>query len=310
MKRLDQITLRQLRALFTVVETGNISTAAETLGLTGPAIHNQLKSLEETVGAPLLVREGRWRNSPTEQGKVLIATYAEMRASIERAILNLNAIERGQKGTVVLGAVSTAKYFAPRIVALLQNEMPEIEVVLKIANRAATIDALSQGAFDLCIMGRPPRDPRFEALPLVDHPHIFIAAADHPLASEPLVCPDRLFAERIVLREPGSGTRILATRFLDDFGKGRDANTVEMGSNETIKQAVLSRLGVALISAHTVAEQLESGTLVALKVPGTPVVRKWYLLAPSDGPGSTAAGRVRDWLLSDPQRYFPRYQAT
>ncbi len=305
MNLVDQITLRQLRALSEVTEKHNISLAAEAMGLTAPAIHNQLKNLEALVGQPVLVRDGRARNTATEQGEILLRAYQEITASVGRAEISLEALRTGHSGNVVLGVVSTAKYFAPKIIAMLREEMPQMNVTLKVGNRADTIRALVQGEYELCIMGRPPRDPDTKSEALADHPHVIIAAPDHPLASARDIPPQALLSERFLLRETGSGTRILATRFLDDVGKGQYIERVELTSNETIKQAALSGLGIAVISAHTVAYELEAGRLVALDVQGMPIERKWYLLTPTAFPTTHAAQSVRDWLLSDPGKYIP-----
>ncbi|MCA0043662.1 LysR family transcriptional regulator [Celeribacter litoreus] len=306
MKRLDYITLKQLKTLQTVVQAGNISAAAELLGLTGPAVHSQLKSLEETIGSTLLDRHGRARNVVTPQGQILLDAWVEMRATLERAITNINAIDQGKSGSVVLGVVSTGKYFAPRIVALCRKVFPDIDVSLRIANRRDTIIGLEKGAFDLCIMGRPPRAPLTDEVILGPHPHIVIASADHELAHGGKVPREALMSETFVMREQGSGTRILAARFLDEIGHGHQAATVEMDSNETIKQAVLNGLGLAMISAHTVAEELASGRLVALDIDGLPIDRTWYLLSPKDHPLTPASERIRDWLVTHREDYFPK----
>ncbi|MDF0601679.1 LysR family transcriptional regulator [Psychromarinibacter sp. C21-152] len=309
MKRIGQITLKQLRALKAVVTESTISAAAERLHLTGPAVHNQLKTLEDSIGSPLLQRSGAERNTPTPQGRALLAAHDEIQAALERAIGRIRALDSGHSGRVVLGVVSTGKYFAPRIVALLQKEMPELEVALRVGNRTETIEALARGEFDLCIMGRPPREPMVDAIPLVEHPHVLIAAADHPLAALDEVPRAALLGERFVMREEGSGTRILATRFLDEIGEGRIVPMVEMTSNETIKQAVLNGLGIAIISAHTVADELQSGRLVALRSEGLPLVRHWYVLSRSDQRLSAAAVEVRDWIVAHVEEIFPKLGA-
>lgn len=310
MKRIDQITLKQLKSLEAVVRAGNISTAAESLGLTAPAVHSQLKTLEDSIGSSLLIRQGRRRNCVTPQGQTLLDAYQEVHATLERAITNINMLEQGKKGSIVLGVVSTGKYFAPKIVALCRRAYPDIDISLKIANRRDTIAALKRGTFDLCIMGRPPREPLTDETALGDNPHIVIAAADHPLAKLDKVPVEALLNEEFVMREQGSGTRILASRFLDEIGHGHQAATVEMDSNETIKQAVLNGLGLAMISAHTVAEELSSGRLVALNIDGVPIDRTWYLLSSRDRPLSSAAAIVRDWIVSHVDDYLPRIHAS
>lgn len=293
-----------------MVEHGNITEAADALGLTAPAVHSSLKNLENTVGSQLLHRDGRDRNHPTEQGKIVLRAYAEIRASLGRAIHTINALDSGRAGSVVLGVVSTAKYFAPRIVALLNLAYPEIDISLRVGNRAETIEGLRLGAFDICIMGRPPRSPVMDAMTLADHPHYIIAAPSHPLVGRPTVTADDLFAQRFILREDGSGTRILSTRFLDDYGQGRVADTIEMGSNETIKQAVKSGLGIALISAHTIMDELETGRLAVLNVPGTPIVRQWYMLTPEHLADNPAAQNISGLLASDPDHFIPKVDLT
>lgn len=204
--------------------------------------------------------------------------------------------------------LSAPQNISPPIVALLERELPDVEVVLKVGNREATIASLARRELDLCIMGRPPREPLVDATSLVEHPHIVIAPADHPLAGASEISPGDLLEERFVMREEGSGTRMLGTRFLDDLGHGKQVRIIEMVSNETIKQAVINGLGIAIISAHTVAEELKAGRLVALKCPGMPVNRTWFILTRSDYEPSPAAIRVRDWIIAHTADFFPKLE--
>ena len=78
-----------------------------------------------------------------------------------------------------------------------------------------------------------------------------------------------------------------------------------MDSNETIKQAVMSGLGIALISAHTVAQEIGDGRLVVLDVPGQPILRKWFLMTPRDVAVSPAAEKVTQWIVSHAAECIP-----
>lgn len=268
------------------------------LGLTAPAVHSQLKTLENAINAPLLDRTARGQIQLTPQGEYLVQAEGQIRATLDRALRGIAALSDGKEGVVVLGAVSTAKYFAPRIVALLDQEFPGIEVMLRISNRTETIAALSQGEFDLCIMGRPPRQPELDAVPLADHPHVVIAAPHHRLAGRSAIPLAELGRERFIMRETGSGTRLLGERYLERFTGPEAPRRVIMDSNETIKQAVMSGLGIALISAHTVAQEIVEHRLTVLDVPGLPILRKWFLLTPRMAPQSAAAAKVTDWITT------------
>ncbi|QBX35992.1 LysR family transcriptional regulator [Paracoccus liaowanqingii] len=306
----DAITLRQLRALRAVADSGSLTLAAAQLGLTPPAIHSQLKSLDDLAGTALLHRAEHGVFRPTAEGRALLLAEAQIATALSRAGREIAALRQGHSGTVVLGVVSTGKYFAPFLVATLQRALPRIEVTLRIGNRDAILAALAGDELDLAIMGRPPREPAVIADPIGPHPHIIIAAPDHPLATQDPVMPGDLLSQTFLSREEGSGTRILMTRFLDRIGEGAPWRAVEMGTNETIKQAVIAGLGIALISQHTCTEELRAGRLTALSAIGLPIQRSWYLLHRADRAPSPATERIRAAIAGLGGAFLPRIEAS
>lgn len=306
--RHDAVTLRQLRALRAVADSGSLTLAAAQLGLSPPAIHSQLKSLEDLAGAPLLQRAEHGAFRATAQGRALLMAEAQIATALARAGREVASLAQGHSGNVVLGVVSTGKYFAPFLVATLQRALPRIEVTLRIGNRDAILAALAADELDLAIMGRPPREPAVIAAPIGPHPHIIIAAPDHPLAAHDPVMPMDLLSQTFLSREEGSGTRILMTRFLDRIGEGTPWRATEMGTNETIKQAVIAGLGIALISQHTCSEELRTGRLVALQAIGLPIQRSWYLLHRADRAPSPATERIRAAIAGLGGSFLPRLE--
>lgn len=276
--RQDGITLKQLRALQAVAERGSLTAAGQALGLTTPAVHTQIKGLEAALETRMLQRAADGGGSDlTEAGQALVETARRVDEALAQGLANLGALARGKSGRVTLGVVSTAKYFAPRLVKTLALSHPGIEVALRVGNRAATIDGLARGAFDLAITGRPPRRPEVVAEPLGPHPHLLVAPPEHRLAGQ--IVPAQHLADQVFLtREPGSGTRILMERWLDRVLDGRAFGSLELDSNETIKQAAMAGLGIAFLSQHTVSDELASGRLVALRAPGLPIVRQWFMV--------------------------------
>ena len=84
----------------------------------------------------------------------------------------------------------------------------------------------------------------------------------------------------MLMREPGSGTRLLAERFLVKNGVNPRIG-MEISSNETIKQAVIAGLGIAFISAHTIAAEIADRRLIVLDVVGLPELRQWFVVRPA-----------------------------
>ncbi|MGF1501155.1 MAG: LysR family transcriptional regulator [Paracoccaceae bacterium] len=299
------VTLKQLRALAAIVETGSVTAAAGQLHVTPPAVSTQLKALEEGMDAQCLNRGPDGKVSLTPVGREVLNTVHKIETALGQCFERVRALRAGLTGYVAIGVVSTGKYFAPGLVAELKGIHPEIEIGLKVGNRTAIVEALSRGEIELAIMGRPPQEPAVRAETLGEHPYIIIAPPTHPLARQIEVSAEDLLAETFLGREQGSGTRILMRRYLDRIGEGRPYRMIEMGTNETIKQAVMAGLGIAVISAHTVVPELEAGRLVMLRMPGLPLIRHWYLVE-LDGPLlSPTAEAFKRFLLELDGRYLP-----
>jgi DNA-binding transcriptional LysR family regulator len=304
MKRLNTLTFKQLRALEAVVKTGGITASAEILGLTPPAVHSQIKLLEANFECGMVRRDAQGTFVATQEGRALLAAHETALAAFTKAITGIDALAKGFAGRVVLGVVSTGKYFAPSIVAQLKRDYPEIEVVLQVGNRDRTIKDLDAGKIDLAIMGRPPRQPEVTAYSMGDHPHVLIAPPDHPLIGRNPVEAEDILKEHFIMREPGSGTRILAMRLLDRIGEGQDFTYTEMESNESIKQAVIAGLGIALISINTIIEELKSNRLRLVKADGLPVIRHWFILHKTQTDLNATACQVRDYIKHNGPRFL------
>lgn len=298
------VTLRQIRTLQAIYASGKISSAAKELGLTAPAVTLQLKQVEEEAGTMLFDRTvGGMR--PTDAGLAFIEAAQAIGERLRLLQDEVDAIKGIRKGTLRLGVVSTAKYFAPQLMAGFMKEFPDIDMTLATGNRQETIASLKNHEVDISLMGRPPKDVPVRAMVFGDHPLVIVARPDHPLARLRDISKERIAREHFLIRERGSGTRISLEIFLGEMPGRLDNLGAEMGSNETIKQAVMAGLGIAFISAHTVASELETGRLVILDVIGLPIRRQWFSISRSDRTRSPAMIAFEDFLLDKGAMYLP-----
>ncbi len=300
------ITLKQLRALVSINECGSLTAAADALGLTPPAVSTQLKQLEGNLGTKLMMRGNDGITSPTSPGLEVLRSTRQIEASLTNCYEKVKSIRQGRFGYISIGVVSTGKYFAPQLVSSFQEANSDIQVGLRIGNRETIISLLMDGAVDIAIMGRPPRAKVVTADILGPHPHILIAPQNHKLAIGRDVTRDDLLQETFLVREWGSGTRILLERLMDRLGEGMPYKAVNMGSNETIKQSVIAGLGIALISAHTVESELKSGRLAQIKTPGVPIMRQWFLMHRRDMPLTAVTEKFRRFFVDQKGRYLPK----
>ncbi|MGH8166120.1 MAG: LysR family transcriptional regulator, partial [Woeseiaceae bacterium] len=283
---------------------GTVSRAAEALHVTAPAVTQQLQKLEACAGMPLFERTPDGIR-PTEAGDEVLSTAARMENALRQCAESLELLGGVEHGQVAVGLVSTAKYFAPRVLAEFMKTHPRVEVRVEIGNRAAIMAALRDFDLDFAVTGRPPKEFEINSVVIGDHPHIVIAPPDHPLAKRKRLPFPALASEKFLLREQGSGTRLLMRRLFADAGLNPDLG-LELGGNETIKQAVMAGLGVALISAHAVAAELADGRLVALKATGLPVVRQWFVVRPESKRLLPAARELWDFFAGSGARFLPK----
>ena len=295
-------TLRQLRVFEAVARHLSFSRAAAELHLTQPAVSMQVKALEQEAGLALVEQVGK-KIHLTEAGRELQARAHAIDRELRAAEEALGAMRGLTRGRLTIGLVSTAKYFVPELLGRFLKAHPGVTVKLEVDNREAIIGLLAANAIDLAIMGRPPQNVDTAAEDFAPHPHVVIASPDHPLAGRRRIPLARLAEETFVIREPGSGTRGLLERL---FAEHRLALKVsmEMASNETIKQAVIAGMGVSLLSLHTVGLELATRRLVILEVAGLPIVRKWYVVHLAQKRLSPVAEALKRFLLAEGGRHL------
>lgn len=297
---MKNVTLRQLKIFEAVARHLSFSRAAEELHLTQPAVSMQVQALEEQAGLPLLEHTGK-KVQLTAAGAEVVRQarrIAQQLREIDESLAAMQGIEAGQ---LAIGVVSTAKYFAPSLLAEFRRRHPGVELRLLVHNRSAIVRHLADNDIDIAIMGTPPHDFETVARVFADHPLLFIAAPDHPLANKRHINPRQLAAETLLIREPGSGTRSALERYLEEHQITPDT-LMELGSNETIKQAVMAGLGLALISEHTIGLELSVGRLAKLKVVGTPVKRQWHLVHRADKRLMPATTAFIDFMANEGAR--------
>ncbi len=306
---MQNVSIRQLRSLVAIADTGKISSAANKLRLTGPAVTIQLRQLEDEFGLALFDRVSAGLR-PTVAGQAAIEAARAVLDRLRQLSQEMNAIASGGKGTLTLGVVSTAKYFAPRMIAAFRRGHPGVVVDLVVGNRAEMIEALRSNAVDIVLMGRPPRDVPVRSVVFGDHPLVIVAPPGHALAGRRDIAKEEVARENFLVRERGSGTRRSLELFFADVPGKRDTVGAEMGSNETIKQAVMAGLGVAFISAHTIEQELQLGRLVILDVAGMPIRRQWFANSRTDRSLSPAMQAFSDFLLSEGASHLPVLERT
>ncbi len=302
------ITFRQLEIFAEVVRQGSSQRAATALHITPPAVSMQLRELESQVGLSLFDREGRKLTLSTA-GEYFLVHAKRMLAALKDAEDFMDSFRHLDRGLLTIGMVSTAKYFIPQLLARFQEEHPGIEVRLCVAsNREQLVAMMKEGEVDLSVMGRPPQEIATRAEPFAAHPLVFVCPPSHPLLKIGRLPVEALAPYSFLAREQGSGTRAAMDRFFAEHHLEPNIS-MEISSNETIKQAVIAGLGLSLLSLHTVGLELQHHLLQALEIEHTPLMRSWFVVRMQSRQLSPAAEAFRYFIIQHGESHLLTHDA-
>jgi len=291
------LTLRQLKVFEAAATQLNFTLAAKQLYLSQPAVSMQIKQLEENIGLPLFEQMGK-KIFLTQAGRELFhysRNITQQLAEMEAVFEEMKGLGQGK---LTLSVVNTANYFTPQLLARFCQRYPGINVNLQVANRDAVLKQLADNSTDLAIMGQPPDGMDVSAESFLDNPLVVIAAPGHTLTGQKRIKFAKLATETFLSREPGSGTRSAMERVFAEHSV-QPHISMEMETNEAIKQAVQAGMGLGILSLHSIELELETGRLAMLNVEHFPLLRHWYVAHRSNKRLSGAALAFKDFLLTE-----------
>ena len=302
---MQHATQRQLRAFEAVARHLSFSRAAQELHLTQPAVSTLVKQLEGHAGLALLEQLGK-KIYLTSAGERMLrharAIIAELREA-QDAMAQLKGITGG---TLNVAVISAGDYFFPRLLAEFLRRNGGVNVNLAVYNRAELLQQLANNLTDLAVMVRPPEQIDTVNESFAPHPYVIVASPQHPLAAKRRIAVSALVPEPFVIRERGSDTwNSMREAFGRDFAKLRIA--MEIRSTETIKQAVMAGMGIAFLSAHTIALEQRLGQLVVLDVVGFPAWFDWFVVHRRNKHLPAVAQAFKQFLLTDGARLIQRF---
>jgi DNA-binding transcriptional LysR family regulator len=287
-------TFRQLEIFEAIARLGSFTRASEELYLTQPTVSMQMKKLAETVGVPLIEQVGK-KIHLTPDGQQLAQATREVFDIMDHYTMSVAERQGLKQGKLSLMAITTASYFAPRLLGEFAKLYPGIDVSLRVTNKEQVLASIADNLDDLYFLGQPPEDIDVVATPIMDNPIVVLAAPDHPLANKKKISLESIAREPWLMREKGSGTRNAIERRFGEHGISIHPR-LELGSNEAIKQAILAGLGISALSRHTLTLN-QPGQFAVLDVQGFPILRHWYAVYPAGRQLSVVARAFLDYLL-------------
>lgn len=289
-------TLQQLRLFEAVVRNNSYTRAAKELNLSQPAVSSQMKRLEDELGVAIFEQVGK-KIFLTSAGRALYEASGDILDRVSELKENIDNLRGVVQGRLQIGVITTSKYFIPHLMGRFLRKYPEVKPALKFINRAAVMERLLNNEDDFVILGQLPDDPNLESYELLQNILVAVAPPEHPMAGQKNIPLREFVKEKFLIREPGSGTRMVFENELIRQ-KLELEPYMELGSSEAIKQSVIAGLGVSVLSLHSVRLEVETGVLKILDVKGLPLRQQWYAVHLKGKRLSLAARTFLDFILS------------
>lgn len=302
---ISRLSLRQLQVFQAVYNQQGYRRAADVLGLTQPAVSAQIKQLEQALGQPLFEYVGR-KLYCTQAGERVAESIESIFGELKTLQTDVDALKGQLSGDIRLTIVNTAQLVLPYMLTEFLQLHPAVNIKVKVVNRRKAIERLSENRDDLVIMGLVPSERPLTSLPFLENELIPVVHKDHALADEKNIPAQRFLDEPVIMREPGSGTRLALEQFCLQQ-RLRLIPNMQLGSNEAVKHGVLANLGVALLPKLGIMPELKLGILKQADVEGFPLVRSWCLVHPSARHPSPASAAFVQYVQDNLERIQTKF---
>lgn len=272
----DGILLGQLEAFIEVARLGSVTRAADTLFVTQPAVSARLTRLEHAVGTTLVARSGRGVRL-TETGVIFLPFARRAVAAMEEAQRAIHLFSGGPGSQLTIGATPTlASYVLPAVVNRILQADPGLNVAVRSAASEDLVQLLLGGEIHLAVC-RAVHHRDLESMPLYEEELTIVASPTHRLAHRPSIAIAELANEVLIaLHRSRSYSDVVDSVLRQASGAPRAV--VDIDNSDVAKHMVKEGVGVALLPRTAVAEDLQEGGLVELKVADIPTMRRAMVL--------------------------------
>lgn len=288
----------QLKTYIAIVESGSFSGGARKQGMSQPAATFQIQALEDSLGVKLIDRSSK-ALLLTEAGRLCYESGRKIISEVDALEQRLKGLSDEVRGDFRIGASSIpGEYILPLVLGSFKGNFPEAHPFLEVTDTEVVIEGVMEGEYDLGVVGAKVESKKLVFHPFVKDELIVIAHPGFTLETRKSSRLADLVSEPFVIRESGSGTRLVFERELKNLGLSiKDVNVaLELGSAEGIITAVEAGLGLSVVSRWAASHALALKRVKELPVHEFPVFRDLYTVIPGNRIMSNASERFLQFL--------------
>ncbi len=273
------LDFRKLEVFYWVAELKSFSRAAEHLSLRQPTVSAHIHELEEKLGSKILNRVGG-NVSPTALGRIL---FQQAKALLSLKRETLAAVESFQgrvKGDLLVGGSNIpGEYILPGKLGSFIQKYPEVKPILRIGDSAEIVEDVLDGKVEVGFVGFRGENRSLSFHRIWKDEMVLAVPKGHPMSRLKAVSLKDLRGEKFISREGGSGTLRSFRDLLNRRGVEPDKLlnvSMELGSTEAIKEALIAGLGVSILSKSSILREIRDGILKQIPIRGLKLERDFY----------------------------------
>ena len=298
------LNFSDLTVFLEAAECASFSQAGRNLHLSQPAISQKIENLQKHFGTKLFIRVGRTMRL-TEAGQALRPMAKELIGVARRLEETMVSLQGEVVGEMTIGcSTASGKYLLPGLIASFRQQYPLVRINVNVTSRASVMQKLLAGDVALGISSKHIDHPDLKYQNLFTDDVILIVPAGHPWSDYPVIYPDDILDEPIILREDLAGTREVlfdSLRQQDIYPEMLNV-VMELGNAEAIEMAVEEGIGVAFVSRLAAARGLDLGHVVEVRVAGMDLRRSIFIVRNSHIPPTRAQIEFWDFVQTDEAR--------
>lgn len=268
-------TLHQLKVFQKVAEKQSITKAAAELHLTQPAVSIQMRKFQDQFDIPLIDNIGR-KMHLTEFGLEIAETIQKVLQEVQEIERRTLAYKGAMVGPLRISVVSTGKYVMPYFLSGFLGDHPGIDLRMDVTNKSQVVEALEENKVDFALVSKLPEHFQVEKITLMEN-KLFLIGKSGGEHSGKVLDPKVLESIPLIYRENGSATRHAMERFIKDRSI-LQKKTMQLTSNEAVKQAVVAGLGYSIMPLIGIQNELANKSVEILQMDGLPIVTNWNLI--------------------------------
>ena len=285
-------TFHQLSIFLEVIRHQNITKAAEEMYMTQPALSIQLKNFQKQFDIPLIEKVGK-KLQATDFGKSIAEVAENILSEAEELKYKTKEYEGLLTGKLRISSASTGKYVIPYYLSEFVHRYPGIDLTLDVSNKTTVIKQLQNNEIDFALVSVLPEKLDTDEEILLENKLYLIGDTKKIIKSRPLI-----------YREQGSATRNAMSKY---FRNSTKRKSIELTSNETVKQAVVAGLGYSIIPLIGMSNELKNKDVYIIPSKGLPILTYWRLIWLRNKKLSPVASAYLDFIRKEKKAIIKKH---